>query len=270
MLLVVFLVASAAVIAGVSQLPFMGSTEPAADSGPALTLPKAEHVVVSSVDSPIVDITAPAVLVNGKRIAARPDGKLDAPIQPVIAALRALSGATTANENGFRRAVLRTDASTDAAVIKPVLASLHLAGFVDVVPGVQASGPCLSAAGNPLGSACQLAVAPLYSTSHHIIWSGMVIKASGYEITSTAGARIELPNRDGARDLAALRNEVRDLKKLSPRGLDLDVTAEPGVSYANLVAASDLAIDEGFPDLFLSTGPCFPRGVCFRELDEQR
>ena len=269
MLLVVFVAALAAVIAGVSQLPFAGSTAAPADPGPALTLPKAEHVVISAVDTPIVDITASGVLVNGKRIAARPDGKQDAPIQPVVAALRSLSGSTKANASGFRRAVLRTDASTDAVVIKPVLASLHHGGYVDVVAGVQASGLCLSATGNPLGSACQLAVGPLYSRADGVIWHGLVNQASGYAITDTSGARIELPNRDGARDRAALRSELRNLKKGSPTRLDLDVTAEPGVSYGELVAASDLAIDEGFPDLFLSLGTCFPRHRCFSELTER-
>ena len=267
MLLVVFVAALAAVFAGVSQLPFMGSTAPDTDPGSALTLPKAEHVVVSSVDSPIVDITASGVLVNGKRVAARPGQKQDAPMPPVIAALRALKGSTKANANGFRRAVLRTDATTDAAVLKPVLTALQLAGFGDVVVGVEARGPCLSTAGNPLGSACQLAVDPLSSRDAGKPWWGLVIQTSRCAIVDSAGGQIPIPNRDGARDLAALRNELRMLRQKA--GSDLDVTAEPGVRYGDLVAAMDLAVDEGFTGLFLTPGLCFPPGECFRERAQQ-
>lgn len=239
MLLVVAAAGLLAVIAGASQLPFMAKTAVPADPAPALALPKAEHVVVSAVDAPIVDVTANGVLVNGKR-------------QPVLTALQALKGRTKPNASGFRRAVVRADASTDVALLEPVLTALHQAGYRDVVAGAQATGPCLSTTGTPLGSACQLAVEPLQQRDDQPITYGLVLHGSGYAIVDSAGSRTEVPNRDGARDLAGLRNALRTLKPVMGPRRDLDVTAEPGLKYTELVTALDLALDEGFTELALA------------------
>jgi biopolymer transport protein ExbD len=263
MLLVVGAAGLLAVIAGVSQLPFAGNQPAPVDPGPALALPKAEHVVVSSVDTPVVDVTATAVLIDGKHAAPRPGPAQEAPLRPVIAALHALQGSTKPNASGFRRAILRADSSTDTAVLKPVLASLHRAGYVDVVVGVQATGPCLSSTGAPLGSACQLTVDPLQRRDDAPVSYALVLHSSGYAIINNADSRTEIPFREGARDLATLRSELRTLKTLLGPRRDLDVTAESGVKYSELVTALDLALDEGFTELFLSSGGCFPRYRCF-------
>jgi len=85
---------------------------------------------------------------------------------------------------------------------------------------------------------------------------GLVLRGSGYTLMhdDQPGSRIDIPDRDGLGDLAALRSELRKLKSALAVRRDLDVFTEAGVSYGELVTALDLALDEGFSELVLSPG----------------
>lgn len=80
------------------------------------------------------------------------------------------------------------------------------------------------------------------------------VQASGFVLASTAGDRIEIPKIGDAYDLEQLREKLQERKRLEPNRRDLVVAPEDGVTYENVVAAMDMVVGEGFPEMSLSDG----------------
>ena len=80
------------------------------------------------------------------------------------------------------------------------------------------------------------------------------VQASGYTLASTAGDRIEIPKIGDTYDQETLREKLQERKRLEPNRRDLVVAPEDGVTYENVVAAMDMVVGEGFPDMSLSDG----------------
>lgn len=80
------------------------------------------------------------------------------------------------------------------------------------------------------------------------------VQASGFVLASTAGDRIEIPKVGDAYDLEQLREKLQERKRLEPNRRDLVVAPEDGVTYENVVAAMDMVVGEGFPEMSLSDG----------------
>ena len=80
------------------------------------------------------------------------------------------------------------------------------------------------------------------------------VQSSGYVISSTAGDRIEIPKVGDDYDNEALREKLQERKRLEPNRRDLVVAPEDGVIYEHVVAAMDMVVGEGFPDMSLSDG----------------
>ncbi len=80
------------------------------------------------------------------------------------------------------------------------------------------------------------------------------VQSSGYVISSTAGDRIEIPKVGDDYDNEALREKLQERKRLEPNRKDLVVAPEDGVIYEHVVAAMDMVVGEGFPDMSLSDG----------------
>ncbi|MDH5673390.1 MAG: biopolymer transporter ExbD [Myxococcales bacterium] len=80
------------------------------------------------------------------------------------------------------------------------------------------------------------------------------VQASGFVISSTAGDRIEIPKVGDDYDMEALREKLQERKRLEPNRRDMTVAPEDGVVYENVVAAMDMVVGEGFPDMSLSDG----------------
>ncbi len=80
------------------------------------------------------------------------------------------------------------------------------------------------------------------------------VQNTGYVLASTAGDRIEIPKIADDYDLEALREKLQERKRLEPNRRDMVVAPEDGVLYADIVAAMDMVVGEGFPDMILSDG----------------
>jgi biopolymer transport protein ExbD len=80
------------------------------------------------------------------------------------------------------------------------------------------------------------------------------VETSGYVISSTAGDRIEIPKLGDDYDNEGLREKLQERKRLEPNRRDLVVAPEDGVMYEFVVAAMDMVVGEGFPDMSLSDG----------------
>lgn len=80
------------------------------------------------------------------------------------------------------------------------------------------------------------------------------VQNSGFVLASTAGDRIEIPKNGDSYDLEELRNKLDERKRLEPNRTDITVAPEDGVEYQDVVAAMDIVVGQGFPDMSLSDG----------------
>ncbi len=80
------------------------------------------------------------------------------------------------------------------------------------------------------------------------------VKNNGYILASTAGDRLEIPKIGNRYDLEALRNRLKQRRRLEPTRRDLIVAPEDGVIYVDIVDAMDMVRGEGFTELTLSDG----------------
>lgn len=78
------------------------------------------------------------------------------------------------------------------------------------------------------------------------------VENGGYVLASTAGDRIEIPKSGDSYDLEELRAKLEERKRLEPNRTDITVAPEDGVIYEEVVAAMDMVVGEGFPDMSLS------------------
>lgn len=82
----------------------------------------------------------------------------------------------------------------------------------------------------------------------------LLVKTTGFQIASTAGDSIDIPKLGDAYDLEELRNKLVERKKLEPNRRDLVVAPEDGVQYKDVIAAMDMVVGQGFPDMSLGDG----------------
>jgi biopolymer transport protein ExbD len=80
------------------------------------------------------------------------------------------------------------------------------------------------------------------------------VTQAGFTIASTAGERIDIPKAGDAYDLETLRTRLQERRQAEPNRRDLIVAPEDGVQYADVIAAMDIAIGQGFQDVSLSDG----------------
>jgi biopolymer transport protein ExbD len=80
------------------------------------------------------------------------------------------------------------------------------------------------------------------------------VTQAGYTIASTAGERIEIPKAGDAYDVETLRTRLQERRQAEPNRRDMIVAPEDGVLYEDVIAAMDLTIGEGFPEVSLSDG----------------
>lgn len=77
---------------------------------------------------------------------------------------------------------------------------------------------------------------------------------AGYTIASSAGERIDIPKNGEEYDGETLRTRLRERRQAEPNRHDIIVAPEDGVRYEQVIAAMDLAIGEGYPEVSLSDG----------------
>lgn len=80
------------------------------------------------------------------------------------------------------------------------------------------------------------------------------IQSSGFVIASTAGDRIEVPKNGDKYDMEELHTKLQERHRLEPNRRDIIVAPEDGVQYRDVIAAMDVVLGEGFPDMSLSDG----------------
>ena len=80
------------------------------------------------------------------------------------------------------------------------------------------------------------------------------IQNSGYVLASTAGDRVTIGKTGDIYDLVELREKLQERRRLEPNRRDIIVAPEDGVRYEDVVAAMDLVVGEGYPDMSLSDG----------------
>jgi len=80
------------------------------------------------------------------------------------------------------------------------------------------------------------------------------VKNSGYILASTAGDRLEIPKLENRYDLEALREKLKQRRRLEPARRDLIVAPEDGVIYVDIIEAMDLVRGEGFTEVTVSDG----------------
>ncbi len=80
------------------------------------------------------------------------------------------------------------------------------------------------------------------------------IQNTGYVLASTAGDRVTIAKSGETYDIAELRSKLQERRRLEPNRRDIIVAPEDGVRYEDVVAAMDLVVGEGFPDMSLSDG----------------
>jgi biopolymer transport protein ExbD len=80
------------------------------------------------------------------------------------------------------------------------------------------------------------------------------IQNTGYVLASTAGDRVTIGKNGEVYDITELRSKLQERRRLEPNRRDIIVAPEDGVRYEDVVAAMDLVVGEGFPDMSLSDG----------------
>lgn len=80
------------------------------------------------------------------------------------------------------------------------------------------------------------------------------VQNSGYVLASTAGDRVAIAKNQDRYDLVELRNKLQERHRMEPNRRDIIVAPEDGVEYQHIVAAMDVVVGEGYPDMSLSDG----------------
>jgi biopolymer transport protein ExbD len=80
------------------------------------------------------------------------------------------------------------------------------------------------------------------------------VQAAGYKLSSSAGDSIDIPKSGDAYDQEGLRTKLQERKHSEPNRKDLTVQPDDGVRYEDVVAAMDMVVGEGFPDMSLGDG----------------
>lgn len=80
------------------------------------------------------------------------------------------------------------------------------------------------------------------------------VKRDGYTLASTAGDRLDIPKTNNQYDLEALREKLKQRRRLEPARQDLIVAPEDGVIYLDIIDAMDTVRGEGFTDVTVSDG----------------
>lgn len=81
------------------------------------------------------------------------------------------------------------------------------------------------------------------------------VQNTGYVLMSTpAGDRLTIPKVGDQFDVEELRNKLVERRRVEPNRRDLIVAPEDGVLYADVVAAMDIVVGQGYPDMSLSDG----------------
>ncbi|RLB57343.1 MAG: hypothetical protein DRJ42_00585 [Deltaproteobacteria bacterium] len=80
------------------------------------------------------------------------------------------------------------------------------------------------------------------------------VQSSGYVLASTAGDRTQIAKNGDAYDIAELRSQLQDRRRMEPNRRDIIVAPEDGVRYEDVVGVMDLVVGEGYPEMSLSDG----------------
>lgn len=76
----------------------------------------------------------------------------------------------------------------------------------------------------------------------------------GYVVTTEIGDEVTIPKAGEGYDLAAFREHLSARRRLDPNQHLAVVTADDGVSYANVIEAMDALSGSGFGDVTMSGG----------------
>ena len=80
------------------------------------------------------------------------------------------------------------------------------------------------------------------------------ITEQGYQLTSTGGDNELIDKKGEVYDNDKLREILKKIHAADPDKKDLNVAPEDGVLYKNIIAAMDVVLQEGFPELSVSDG----------------
>jgi biopolymer transport protein ExbD len=80
------------------------------------------------------------------------------------------------------------------------------------------------------------------------------VTSTGYVLASTAGDRTEIPKTGTVFDVEELRNKLQERHRMEPNRRDITVAPEDGVQYKDVIAAMDIIVGEGYPEMNLSDG----------------
>lgn len=80
------------------------------------------------------------------------------------------------------------------------------------------------------------------------------ITEQGYQLTSTGGDNEQIEKKGDNYDNDKLREVLKRVHTVDPDKKDINVAPEDGVLYKNIVAAMDVVLQEGFPELSVSDG----------------
>lgn len=80
------------------------------------------------------------------------------------------------------------------------------------------------------------------------------ITEQGYQLTSTGGDNEMIDKKGDQYDNDKLREILKKVHTVDPDKKDINVSPEDGVLYKNIVAAMDVVLQEGFPELSVSDG----------------
>ena len=89
-------------------------------------------------------------------------------------------------------------------------------------------------------------------TSHQPQTATLVVGANGYRVIGIAGEDVTIPRAEESYDIAALRDHLRARRGIDPNERAMVVTADDGVSYAELIRAMDVLGGSGYSDVTIS------------------
>jgi biopolymer transport protein ExbD len=216
------------------------ATSPVPSSGLRLIVSKS---AVSLADGTQV-VPLPADTTNGIDAAYKRRGPNDLYIEPIGALAQAKSA---------HAAVLAVDPSTTYRVLVEVLFSLGQ-NEVSTIHLVVRSDAGMASIEPTLPHAPKVpTTTPLLGLVVLIVQDGISVKARGGNIApgcKDAGAGLTIPNKDGARDFAALAACVDRVKHISPdfeSETSVTIAANPGTDFQTLVTTMD-ALRPMFPN----------------------
>lgn len=80
------------------------------------------------------------------------------------------------------------------------------------------------------------------------------VGAGGYVLASTLGDRTDIPKAGAVYDTEGLARALADRHRLAPDERRVEVAADDGVPYRDVLAAMDVAIGHGFSDVDVGAG----------------